>query len=96
MRCSARSTRTEPDVPLRPAYRLELLDVALEPLQLELDADELERLNTALAILIGTEAMIAMRDVLGLDHAHARASGEWAVRQMVRAARRHPTDNTHR
>jgi AcrR family transcriptional regulator len=81
------------DVPLRPAFRLELLDAALQPVEDELDTDELERLKTALSILIGTEAMIAMRDVVGLDHDHARASGEWAVRQMVRAARHHPIDN---
>jgi AcrR family transcriptional regulator len=81
------------DVPLRPAFRLELLDAALEPVEDELDTDELERLKTALSILIGTEAMIAMRDVVGLDHDQARASGEWAVRQMVRAARHHPIDN---
>jgi AcrR family transcriptional regulator len=84
------------DVPLRPAFRLELLDVALEPLEHELNAHELERLKTALSILIGTEAMIAMRDVLGLDHKQARASGEWAVRQMVHAARHHRPDNPHR
>jgi AcrR family transcriptional regulator len=82
------------DVPPRPAFRLELLDAALEPLEPELHADELERLKTALSILVGTEAMFAMRDVLRLDHEQARERGEWAVRQMVRAARhpdlRHP------
>lgn len=75
------------DVPLRPAFRLELLDAALEPLERELDADQLERLKTALAILIGTEAFIALRDVARLDYEEARATGEWAVRQMVRAVR---------
>ena len=75
------------DVPLRPSFRLELLDAALQPLERELDPDQLERLKTALSILIGTEAFIAMRDVVGLDHDQARVRGEWAVRQMVRAAR---------
>jgi AcrR family transcriptional regulator len=84
------------DVPQRPAFRLELLDAALEPLQDELETDELERLKTALSILIGTEAMIAMRDVVRLDHDQARASGEWAVRQMVSGARHHPIDHTPR
>jgi AcrR family transcriptional regulator len=81
--------------PLRPAFRLELLDAALEPLEGELETDQLDLLKTGLSILIGTEAMIAMRDVLRLDHDQARASGEWAVRQMVRSIR-DPTDNTHR
>jgi AcrR family transcriptional regulator len=75
------------DVPLRAAFRVDLLDAALAPLQDELDPDQLRRLNTALAILTGTEAFIAMRDVLRLDHDQARASGEWAVRQLVNGAR---------
>jgi hypothetical protein len=74
--------------PLRPAYRLELLDAALEPLEGELEPDQLELLKTGLSVLIGTEAIIAMRDVLRLEHDQARASGEWAVRQMVRSVRR--------
>ena len=81
--------------PLRPAFRLELLDAALQPLETELDGDQLERLKSALSILIGTEALIAMRDVLGLDHDQARRTGEWAVRQMIRSIRHRPADNTH-
>ncbi|HET9127959.1 MAG TPA: hypothetical protein VFN73_07755 [Propionibacteriaceae bacterium] len=42
---------------------------------------------TANAVSIGTEAVIAVRDVLGLDHDEARAHGEWAVRELVRAGR---------
>jgi hypothetical protein len=84
------------NMPLRPAFRLELLDAALEPLEDELDTDELERLKTALSILVGTEAFIVLRDVVGLNHDQALASGEWAVRQMIRASRHHPTDTTHR
>jgi AcrR family transcriptional regulator len=85
--------RERSDVPLRPAFRLELLDAALEPLDGELDADELERLKAALSILIGTEAMIALRDVVRLDHDQARTTGEWAVRGMVRSVRHHPANN---
>jgi hypothetical protein len=83
-----------PDEPLRRAGRLEVLDAALEPLEGELDNESLERLKRALSILIGTEATIVLRDVLRLDHEQARDSGEWAVRQMVRAARHHLAGNT--
>lgn len=86
--------RTEPT--LRPAFRLELLDTALAPLAHELDDEDLERLKTALSILIGLEAMFALRDVLGLEHDEARARGEWAVRQMVRGTRHHGSDDAHR
>ncbi len=80
------------DVPLRPAFRLELLDGALAQLNGELDADELERLKNALSIVIGTEAFIALRDVVRLDYVLARRSGEWAARQIVRAARASASD----
>ena len=43
----------------------------------------------ALAMLVGTEPMIVLRDVLRLDHDEARTVGEWASRQLVRAARQH-------
>ena len=76
------------DESLRRAGRLELLDVALEPLEGELEAAQLEQLKATLSILIGTEATIVLRDVLRLDHEQARAHGEGAVRQVVRAARR--------
>jgi hypothetical protein len=64
------------DVPLRPAFRVELLDAALEPIEDELDTGELERLKSALSILIGTEAFIALRDVLRLDYEQAREHGQ--------------------
>jgi hypothetical protein len=67
-----------------------------QPSAAELDADELELLKTALSVLIGIEALIALRDVLRLDHEQARASFECAVRHMVRAARRHPTHDVGR
>ena len=79
--------RTEPN--LRPAFRLQLLDAALQPLEREVDTEALQQLKTALCVLVGTEAVIAMRDVVGLEHEEARAHGEWAVRQLVRAVRHH-------
>ena len=74
--------------PFRGARRTALLAEALAPLEGELTTPEIERLKTALAMLVGTEPMIVGRDVLRLDHGQARQSGEWAARQLVRAARR--------
>jgi AcrR family transcriptional regulator len=85
-----RSLQTPPDGtgdPFRGARRAALLDEALAPLSPELSADELEQLKTGLAVLVGGESMIVLRDVLRLDHDQARKSGELAVRQLVRAAR---------
>ena len=76
--------------PFRGARRAALLAEALEPLASELSAGEIERLRTALAMLVGVESMVVLRDVLRLEHDDARDAGEWAVRQLVRAARRRP------
>jgi AcrR family transcriptional regulator len=74
--------------PFRGARRSVLLDAALAPLADELSADKVEQLKTALSMLVGVESMVVLRDVLRLEHAEARAAGEHAVREMVRAARR--------
>ena len=49
---------------------------------------QIESLKTALSMMVGVEAMVVLRDVLRPDHAQAKAAGEWAVREMVRAVRR--------
>ena len=77
--------------PFRGARRLELLEAALAPLAGELPAAEVGRLRTALSMLVGVESMVVLRDVLRLDHDEARAAGEWAVRELVRAARARAT-----
>ena len=74
--------------PFRGARRLDLLDEALAPLADELLVGEIKRLRAAVSMLVGVESMVVLRDVLRLDHDEARAAGEWAVREMVRAARR--------
>ena len=73
--------------PLRGARRTALLSAALAPLSDELTDGEIDRLIAALSMLVGVESMIVLHDVLRLDHDEARRRGEWAVRQMVRAAR---------
>jgi AcrR family transcriptional regulator len=73
--------------PFRGARRSALLDSALAPLETELPASEIKRLKTGLSILVGIESMIVLRDVLRLSHDEARAAGESAVRELVRAAR---------
>jgi hypothetical protein len=39
-------------------------------------------------MLVGVESFVVLRDVLGLAEEEARAAGERAVREAVRAARR--------
>jgi AcrR family transcriptional regulator len=73
--------------PFRGARRSALLREALAPLEGELAPEEVRNLATGLAMLVGVESMIVLRDVLRLDHDEARRAGEWAVRRLVQAAR---------
>jgi AcrR family transcriptional regulator len=74
------------DRPVRPGRRLPLLDAALEPLAATLGPTPLRRLRNALALAIGTEAVLATRDVCGLGVADAREVTRWASEALVRQA----------
>lgn len=71
---------------LRPGYRIGMIEKALAPIAAELGPVRLARLQHALGVMIGTEAIIACTDVLHLDPDVARADNQWACRQLIRAA----------
>jgi hypothetical protein len=73
------------DLPVRPARRLLLLDAALEPVAAKLEPKQLRRLRSALALTIGTEAVLAPRDVC-VDTAETREVTRWASEALVRQA----------
>lgn len=75
----------EPGVPPRPSRRLEYVERALTPLQGALDQDELDRLTHALAVVIGIESTIVLRDICGLDSAQVLGVQRWAARALVAA-----------
>jgi AcrR family transcriptional regulator len=70
----------------RPGRRLPLLDSALKPFRSRLGSRELRRLRNALTLAIGTEALIAMRDVCLLGKREARETLRWAVTALVHQA----------
>jgi len=70
----------------RPGRRLPLLDSALKPFRSRLGSRELRRLRHALTLAIGTEALIAMRDVCLLSKREARETLRWAVAALVHQA----------
>lgn len=84
---SLQAPDTGQDHPLRGARRDALLAEALAPLEGELSTAEIDRLKNAVAMLVGIEPLIVLRDVMRLEHDEARELGEWAVRQLVRSAR---------
>lgn len=79
------------DVPGRQNRRTPLIEAALAPVRSSFDPRSLEMLKPALAILVGTEGMVVIKDVLQLDDATARQVKRWAIRALVEAAARPPT-----
>lgn len=73
-------TPPEDRTPVREGRRREHIDAALEPLRGRLPEDVLERITNALIITVGTDAVLAVRDVGGLD-------GQEALQTLGDAAR---------
>lgn len=74
------------DVPPRQNRRSPLIEAALAPVREQMSPEEMERLSAALGIVIGTESMVACRDVLQLSHDEAANVRRWAIRALVESA----------
>ncbi|MGA5824350.1 TetR/AcrR family transcriptional regulator [Kitasatospora sp. NPDC094028] len=76
----------EPGTPRRTQRRVEWLEQACEPLRGTLREESFARLISALTMVVGWEAQIALRDVRGLDPQAEQAAITWAARALVEAA----------
>lgn len=70
----------------RPGRRLPLIDAALEPFAGRLGPGLTLRLRSALALALGTEAVIALRDVCRLSPEEARGTAQWTIASVVSTA----------
>ena len=73
-------------VPARQNRRSPLIDAALAPTRRQFRPSALKLLSQALALVVGTEAMVVFKDVLQLEEAEARKVKRWAIRALVEAA----------
>lgn len=73
-------------IPLRQNRRTPLIEKALEPLGPRLSPENRQRLIGALAMVIGSEGHIALKDVLGLEPEQADAVRQWAITALLGAA----------
>jgi AcrR family transcriptional regulator len=73
--------------PPRQNRRTPLIEAALEPARGQFRPAALKTLGRALALVVGTEAMVVCKDVLQLDESEARKVRRWAIRALVDAAR---------
>lgn len=78
----------EGETPLRQNRRTPLIEAALEPARRQFKPGSFDLLAKALALIVGTEAMVVFKDVLQLDDAEARRVKRWAIRALVEAAKR--------
>ena len=76
----------EPGVPPRPSRRLEYIERALAPVRERFEEQELDRLVNALAVVMGIEATLVLRDICGLASEEVVAVERWAAQALLRAA----------
>lgn len=74
-------------LPRRQNRRTPLIEAALEPARGQFKPAALKTLMQALALIMGPEATIVVKDVLQLDDAEARKMKRWAIRALVEAAK---------
>jgi len=75
-------------LPARQNRRTPMIEAALAPSKAEFSRAALDKLQKALALIVGTQAMIVFKDVLQLDEKEAREVKRWAIRALIEAARR--------
>ncbi len=83
-----RGNEADGELPARQNRRTPLIEAALAPARHQFKPAALKNLSRALALIIGTEAMVVFKDVLQLDDADARKVKRWAIRALVEAARK--------
>jgi AcrR family transcriptional regulator len=82
-------------IPARQNRRTPLIEAALAPARSQFRPADLKMLSKALALVIGTEAMMVFKDVLQLDDADARKVKRWAIRALVEAAKKPISPTPH-
>jgi AcrR family transcriptional regulator len=86
------------DVPVRRRgyRRIEWIALALAPVKKKLGTRRYERLVSALAMCMGIEALIVLRDLRGLRGNDAQEVSRWAARALLRASLEEATAQSKR
>jgi AcrR family transcriptional regulator len=79
--------RTEDDgsTPRRGYRRVEWIEAALAPLREQVDEPSFQRLVSALAMILGWEGLIVLRDVRGLEPPEEEQVVRWAAKALLDA-----------
>ena len=74
------------EAPIVRGNRRELLASALAPLRGTIEPRDFDRLRQSLSLIYGTEALVVLKDIWGLDGEDACAVALWSAHALVRAA----------
>ncbi len=70
----------------RPGHRVEWIGDALAPAKGRMDAATYNRLSNALALLLGIDPIVVMKDIVGASREEALDALEWTAHTVVEAA----------
>ena len=79
---------------IRGERRLHWIEQALAPIAGELDAESQRRLTSAVALCVGAEALVVMRDLCGLTTQEAKETLLWAAQALLSRALREARTST--
>ena len=71
---------------VRPGFRQAWIDEAVAPLERQVPAPRLRRLKLALGVVMGPEALVALKDVMGTDPDEAVEVCRWMARALTAAS----------
>lgn len=71
--------------PVREGRRMRWLETVLEPARTKLRKPEWKKLQAAIALTVGADAMVIMKDVCKLDEAEAKEILLWTAKVILRA-----------
>jgi AcrR family transcriptional regulator len=79
---------SEPGAPKRGYRRIAWIEKALEPLRDQISESGFERLVSALAMVVGWEALVVLEDLRGLDTDEQQDVSLWAAKALISATMR--------
>jgi AcrR family transcriptional regulator len=89
----ARRDNTQEEAYIRSRRRMRWLDEVLKPLE-HLPEQQHQRLRAALALTVGIDSIVIMKDVCQLNDEEALAALRWAALALLRAGLHAPTEET--
>jgi AcrR family transcriptional regulator len=74
------------EMPVKRGHRRDLLAQAAGPLRATLGRQAFDRLTQSLSLIFGSEALVVLKDIWGLDGEQAKRVAIWAADALVKAA----------